>query len=181
MRSLILILFLNIVNINLFAQDLTDSINPNTKFRKNAVFIEIGGSSFFGFSFNFKRNLLLNKDISLSGCIGAGFSVSPYISLSPLFPIRVNINLKNIELGIGISNFIKYADKNMGINQLFRPIVYEYNYGIFNLNPHPIIGYKIINKNNISFYISISTLILIWREDSPLIVPWIGIKYVVRL
>ncbi len=178
---------MNIININLFAQNLTDSINPNTKFKKNAVFVELLGSNFVGASVNYNRNFYISKKIYLSGGTGVGYS--PIDEGTPVFPIRITINLKNVELGIGVSNFIRYTKVSSyggygyGYNEYgWRFPLGTYrnkNSNLYLLNLHPIIGYNIINNNKtFAFCINFTPLYLPWGGDPLLLWFWGGIKMV---
>ncbi len=106
MRYLILILFINIVNINLFAQNLTDSINPNTKFRKNAVFVEIGGSSLQGFSINYNRTFIKKGKNLLNGSIGTGLNFFSAKEFWPVYTARLSVSINQVEIGIDIISII---------------------------------------------------------------------------
>ncbi|MFA5782242.1 MAG: hypothetical protein WC868_08230 [Bacteroidales bacterium] len=184
MKKIVLIFFLILFGNMLFAQNLKDSIKPKTdKFKKNAVFVELGGSSYFGTSINYNRNIYINKNISLSGSLGVGLSGTSGKVGSMVIPVRVTFNWKRLEFGFGFSNCLNYFgsqsdDLNIDYMKSLGGFKYKYgnSYRIYFVNPHPIIGYNLLNKKNYFLCASLSTLIVMSREEGHFIIPWFGIS-----
>jgi len=158
-----------------------DIIHYNNS-KNNDVFIELGGSSFFGFSFNYGRNFHLSENRSLSISIGAGYGSSR--KYTPLFPVKIEFIWKRFELGIGATNYIYNGGSS---NTYLFPLLYDSEifrvkvgnkYSSFCIHQHPILGYRFINKKNFFSYLYLTSMYLSspdW-EGTPL--PWIGIKAV---
>jgi len=135
MRYLILILFINIVNINLFAQNLTDSINPNNKFRKNAVFVEVRNArTFTDVSINYNRTFIKKEKFLLNGSIGTNII---YMGQDMLVSLRLSASINWFETGIYIINTTYYATSGRKFD--------DYKY-IFKFEGGPILGYRYQKK-----------------------------------
>jgi len=184
MKKTFLISFIILFGNMLFAQNPKDSINLKiNNFKKNAVFVELGGSSFCGFSFNYKRNFYLNKNISLSGSIGAGVRLFGWTTKPPLFPVKITINWNHFEFGVGATNcvFFGYSDDNTYIPEIIG-IKYRrddfLDYKVFYINAHPILGYNFVDKKNIFVCIELSGFTM-WSGDSDNLFfgPMIGVNF----
>ncbi|MFA5782802.1 MAG: hypothetical protein WC868_11110 [Bacteroidales bacterium] len=183
MKKIFFILFLILFGNILFAQNPKDSINPQkNNFKKNAVFVELAGSSFLGTSINYQRNFHLYKNISLSGSIGAGFQLFFNKERYPLFPVKITIKWNHFKFGIGTTNCISLSgsDDNTYIPKIIG-IKYHrslYYWKVFYINTHPIIGYNFVDYENIFLCVEISSFTM-WSGDSDNLFfgPMIGVNF----
>jgi len=183
MKKIFLIPFLFLWSNILFAQNPKDSVDhKTTDFKKNAFFVELGGSSFLGTSVNYKRNFLLSKNILLSGSIGAGFRLFGYTTRPPLFPVKIAIKWNHLEFGMGTTNCVSFgeSDDNTYIPKIIG-IKYQRSYTyykVFYINTHPVLGYNFVDNKNTFASVELSSF-TIWSGDSDHLFfgPMLGVNF----
>lgn len=160
-KKIIIVLFLY-ASTNVFAQS-------DSTLKQNDVFFEIGGLGGF-YSFNFQRNIFLNKNWGINW--GVGFSPQGTYGVTeggymPEIPIRVKafyqINNKNlIDFGIGV---VPYNGNGL----------YLYSNDDYNLTAHVILGYRHSLKNN--KYWGINFTPFIYDTYEFVLLPWGSINF----
>lgn len=179
MKKIFFILsFIFISNI-LSAQNIKDS----SILKKNSVFIEVGGSSFCGYSINYKRDFHLNKNFLLSSSLGFGLRLVGWKTKPLLFPFKITLKWNHFAIGLGTTNCVffdkvsneTFIPKIIGIK--YHPNDFSY-YKVFYINTHPIIGYYFIDKNKYFLNAELSSFTL-WSGDSEnlFFCPMIGLNF----